>query len=306
MSNTLKTISGSLVSLITPFNSLGKIDYKSFDYLIDYHLKNGTKGFVLAGEVGEGEHLSYNEYRKLIRNAKNKVDSRVPIIAGINPDSPLKHIAWAMEENADAILVTNKFTWENKEKELLNLIDEIDLLTKTPLIIDNNPERTGYDIPVDMLERLARDVDQIIAINECWGGVKRIENLVGTMPSTVKVLSGNDEQALEAITKGAHGCISNVANIVPEEFWGVLEAVEEGVITKAYGHNSRTQKLVSILRNGDETSSIKTGLCMMGMIQEENRNAQETDSSIRYLIKEQLKMMDLVKPEAFSLIRAWI
>ena len=78
---------GSLVALVTPFDSSNRVDYASLKRLIDFHVARGTNGLVIAGTTGESATLTRSEHIELIGRAIEIAAGRLPIIAGTGSNS---------------------------------------------------------------------------------------------------------------------------------------------------------------------------------------------------------------------------
>ena len=78
---------GSLVALVTPFDADNQVDYPALARLIDFHVREGSDGLVIAGTTGEAATLSRDEHVELIERAVELVDGRLPVIAGTGSNS---------------------------------------------------------------------------------------------------------------------------------------------------------------------------------------------------------------------------
>ena len=102
---------GSIPALITPFNE-GKIDYPSFNKIIEWSLKQGSHGFVPCGTTGESPTLSHKEHKEVVEECIKIVDKRVPIIAGTGSNNTTEAIEFtkhAENAGADGALVVTPY-----------------------------------------------------------------------------------------------------------------------------------------------------------------------------------------------------
>jgi 4-hydroxy-tetrahydrodipicolinate synthase len=212
-------IKGSMVALITPMLEDGSIDYPALDQLIEWHIDAKTDAIVAAGTTGESATLKGEEYSNFIKHVVNKVNGRIPVIAGSGTNSTSTTITLtqsAKEAGADASLIVtpyyNKPTQEGLYQHYKTIAEAVDL----PIILYNVPGRTACDLLPETVARLAK-IKNIIAIKEATGLLERSKDILNLVDPEFVILSGDDPSALELIKSGAKGVISVTANIAPEQ-----------------------------------------------------------------------------------------
>lgn len=214
---------GSIVALITPFKSDGKIDYDAVARLIEFHIANQTDGLVVCGSTGEAATLTEEETWELIRFVRRQVNGRIPVIAGTGTNCTQKTIEKtkkAMEIGVDACLLVapyyNKPTQEGLFLHYKTIADAVPM----PLILYNIPGRSVVDILPETMLRLA-DIPNIVALKESSASmeilIQRTTFYAEKLQGRLDILSGDDKPALEAIKNGAKGVISVVANVAPKQ-----------------------------------------------------------------------------------------
>ncbi len=87
ITQTVTRIRGSMVALVTPLHLDGTLDYDAYRDLIDWHIKEGTDGVIVAGTTGESATISMEEHSELIRIGVEQACGRVPIVAGTGANS---------------------------------------------------------------------------------------------------------------------------------------------------------------------------------------------------------------------------
>lgn len=83
---------GSLVALVTPFDRQNRIDYPALERLIEFHVREGSNGLVIAGTTGESATLEKSEHVELIEQSVEMVAGRIPVIAGTGSNSTAQTI----------------------------------------------------------------------------------------------------------------------------------------------------------------------------------------------------------------------
>jgi len=212
-------IRGSIVALVTPMTANGDIDWPALDKIVDFHLDKGTDAIVAVGTTGESPTLDYDEHLDVIRAIINRVDGRIPVIAGTGANSTQEAIELterAAKAGADAcLLVTpyyNKPTQEGLYQHFKAIAEAVDI----PQILYNVPGRTACDMLPDTVLRLSQ-IDNIVGIKEATGDLDRARELINKVPTDFAVYSGDDATAIELILMGGQGNISVTANVAPSE-----------------------------------------------------------------------------------------
>jgi dihydrodipicolinate synthase/N-acetylneuraminate lyase len=133
----------------------------------------------------------------------------------------------------------------------------------------NNPEASGVDLPADLVARIGREVDGVVAIKECSGDTRRIPALLAAAPE-FEVLVGGDDWALEGFCGGATGWVSGVADVAPAECVALYEACRGGDLEQARELYARllplarfdmTPKLVQYFKGAMDARGLAGGAC---------------------------------------------
>ena len=208
---------GSIVAIITPFKN-GKIDEDTYISLINYHIKNGTKGIVPAGTTGESPTLNHDEHKKVVELCVRECKGKIPVIAGTGSNSTSEAISFtqhAEQVGANAALVVtpyfNKPTQEGLYQHYKAINDKCDI----PIIIYNIPPRSVVDMSVDIMARLF-ELKNIIGVKDATANLNRVDEQKKKMGNDFIQLSGEDGTALEFNLRGGKGCISVTANVAPK------------------------------------------------------------------------------------------
>ncbi|WP_109440105.1 4-hydroxy-tetrahydrodipicolinate synthase [Acinetobacter haemolyticus] len=268
MTQLAQNIQGSIVALVTPMFEDGRVDWKSLEKLVEWHIQQGTHSIVAVGTTGEASTLSMEEHTQVIKEVIRVANKRIPIIAGTGANSTHEAIELtkaAKELGADAaLLVTpyyNKPTQEGLYQHYKAIAEAVDL----PQILYNVPGRTGVDMQNETVIRLA-DVKNIVGIKDATGDVPRGKALIDGLNGKIAVYSGDDETAWELILLGAKGNISVTANVAPKQMSDVCEAALAGDKEKAQSLNQQIANLHNILFCESNPIPVKWALHEMGYI----------------------------------------
>ena len=261
---------GCYTALVTPFRD-GEVDYAALGELVEAQIRAGVDGVVPVGTTGESPTLDFEEHPRVIRHVIEAVNGRCPVIAGTGGNSTkeaVKLTREAAEAGADASLqVTpyyNKPTQEGLYRHFATVADEGGL----PVVLYNVPGRTGREIEVATVQRLAAH-PRIAALKEAGGSVDRVSRTL--LGCGITVLSGDDSLTLPMIAVGAKGIISVASNICPAEVTAMVHAALEGRWQEARDAHYRLYPLFRDLFIETNPIPVKAAMAMAGRIQEEYR-----------------------------------
>ena len=263
-------LKGSIVALITPFDSQGQINDDKLKELIDWHIEKGTDGILVCGTTGESATLTHPEHRKIIELASKYVNKRVPVLAGCGSNSTKEALdlaSYAESVGADYSLVItpyyNRPTQEGLYQHFKTIADSVNI----PIIIYNVPSRTGSNILPETVARLYKDCKNIVGIKEASGSLDQITNIMTLVDDKFLLFSGSDEINLPVLSIGAAGIISVVANIMPRETHALVASFLEGNLAEAKRLQLYLYDIIKILFIETNPIPVKTALELMGMIE---------------------------------------
>ena len=212
-----KTVfTGAATAIITPFKN-GKIDYASFEKLINWQIAEGIDAIVVCGTTGEASTLTDDEHRDAIKFAVDTVAGRVPVIAGTGSNDTAYAIELtnhACEAGADAVLVVTPYYNKATQKGLIEMFTAIADASPKPVILYNVPSRTGCNILPATAAKLAEH-DNIVAIKEASGNLSQVAELAHLVGDKLDIYSGNDDQIVPILSLGGKGVISVLSNPMP-------------------------------------------------------------------------------------------
>ena len=139
---------------------------------------------------------------------------------------------YAEEQGADAVLVINPYYNKSTQKGIYVHIKAIADAIKVPIIVYNVPSRTGANISVSTMQKLA-EIPNVQAVKEASGDISQITEIARTCGDKLDVYSGNDDQTLPILSVGGKGIISVSANIIPKDMHDLVSAFMDGNVDKA-------------------------------------------------------------------------
>ena len=208
---------GSIPALITPFKE-GRVDYNSFNKIIEWSISEGSHGFVPCGTTGESPTLNHEEHKKVVEECIRIVDKRVPIIAGTGSNSTHEAIEFtnhAEKSGATAALIVTPYYNKPTQEGLYKHFESISNNTSLPIIIYNIPGRSVVDMSIDTMNELSK-IPNIIGVKDATNDLFRPLLTRTKIKKDFCYLSGEDGTAIPYLAQGGHGCISVTANIAPK------------------------------------------------------------------------------------------
>ena len=214
----MKSLTGSIVALVTPMHEDGSVDYAALRKLIDWHVAEGTDCIGVVGTTGESPTVNVQEHQEIIRVAVEQAKGRVPILAGCGANSTAEAIElarFAKKVGADCQLQVvpyyNKPTQEGQYQHFKAIAEAVGDL---PMMLYNVPGRTVADMLPDTALRLAQ-VPGIFGIKEATANIERAQWLIREAPKGFGVYSGDDPTAVALMLCGGQGNVSVTANVAP-------------------------------------------------------------------------------------------
>lgn len=227
----MSIFTGAGVALVTPFKEDLSVDYDQLEKFIDFQINNGTDSIVICGTSGEASTMSHDEQIEVVSACVSHVNGRVPVIAGAGAnctDEALNLAKRSEKAGADGLLVVtpyyNKATQKGLEEYYTTVGNSVDI----PIIMYNVPGRTGTNIQPATAVKIAKSVDNIVAIKEASGDIGQVATLAALADGCLDIYSGNDDQVVPLLALGGKGVISVLSNVAPRETQDMVMKFLEG------------------------------------------------------------------------------
>lgn len=227
---------GSGVALVTPFNKDFSVNFEKLEELLKFHIKNKTDAIIILGTTGESATLTDEEKFKIIDFSINITKGKIPLIVGTGSNDTahaIKISKYAASKNVDGVLIVTPYYNKTSQDGLYLHYEKIaKSIPDTPIILYNVPSRTGVDINVETIEKLAL-IKNIVGIKEASQDLSKIAKLQSLSIEGFSLYSGNDDLTLPLLSIGADGVISVFANIKPALMHEICSLYFEGKIDEA-------------------------------------------------------------------------
>ncbi len=271
----LDWLRGCATALVTPFTADGTIDERRLRELIEYQLAGGIRILVPCGTTGESVTMSDEENRLVIRTAIELSRGRAKVIAGTGSNSTavtIERSQYARSLGVDGVLTVapyyNKPTQEGLYAHFRAIAESVSGL---PVVIYNVPGRTASNIAAETTLRLARDLENIVAVKEASGNLSQIMEILRSRPEGFRVISGDDALTLAMIALGAEGLISVASNEAPEMMSRLNDLALAGNWDEARALHYRLLPLMDANFIESSPGPVKAAMALMGLLEENLR-----------------------------------
>ncbi|KRU24798.1 4-hydroxy-tetrahydrodipicolinate synthase [Clostridium sporogenes] len=257
---------GSGVAIITPFTETG-VDFDKLSELIEWHIKSKTDAIIVCGTTGEATTMTETEKKETIKFVVDKVNKRIPVIAGTGSNNTAASIAmskWAESIGVDGLLVITPYYNKTTQKGLVKHFRAVSDAVNTPIIIYNVPGRTGLNIAPSTLKELCKDKN-IVAVKEASGNISQIAQIKALCGDKLDIYSGNDDQIIPILALGGIGVISVLANVIPEDVHNMCELYLTGKVNEALKIQLDSLALTNALFIETNPIPVKTAMNLMNM-----------------------------------------
>ena len=261
--------SGIFVPLVTPFRQ-GQVDYAAAQNLVAHLIAQGVDGLVVCGTTGEAATLNDGEQNRLLM-AVREVAGNLPLVMGLagNDTQTVARRAAELSAQACGLLVSAPYYLRPSQAGILAHFEAIAAATPLPLLIYNIPYRTGVNIELSTLQKLAAN-PQFVAIKESGGG--NMAQLMATIADTpLRVLSGEDSLIFVNACLGGHGAIAAAAHIRPDLYQRMQALVAAGDLPAARAIAQALAPWIKLLYSEPNPAGVKAVLAMQGLIRNELR-----------------------------------
>src|SRR4030066_1722146 len=222
---------GILPALVTPFTDDGKsVDEERLRSLVRHCLKLGVHGVVPCGTTGEFVNMNVEEKKQVIKVVVDEVNGKVPVVAGTGASGTRETVEmtkYAKDVGPPAALIVPPFYLKPADRGIYEHYSTIASQVDLPIILYNIPQCTGLPLPWQMVEDLAQ-IPNIVGVKDSSGQLAFILAVLEKVRDKINVMCGHDEIVVAALAAGCSGAILATANIMPDIWVQVYNAIQKG------------------------------------------------------------------------------
>ncbi len=284
-------------ALVTPFTKSGALDEAAVRRLVRRQVDAGVHFLAPCGTTGESPTLSEQERLRVVEIVTDEARG-VPVLAGAGgyDTREVIHLAGEMARRGAAGLLSvtpyyNKPTQEGLYQHYKAIAES----TPLPIVVYNVPGRTGVNVEVATLVRLAA-IRNIVGVKEASGNVTQMCEICRAVPPDFIVLSGDDALTLPLMAVGGRGIISVASNEIPAEMVQMVELAERNDFAAARHIHTRILPLMQINFVEANPIPVKAAMAAMGLLEEAYRLPMvPPQPASREKIQHVLKQLNLLK-----------
>lgn len=260
-----------ITAMVTPFNKNKEIDYDKVEELAKYLVDNGSDAILVAGTTGESPTLTHEEELELLSTVKRAVANKAKIVMGAGSNSTetaVKMTKLVQKEGADAILSVVPYYNKPSQAGMFAHFSAIAESTDLPIILYNIPSRTGVNMSVETIAKLAEKYPNIVALKQSFGDMDFVSELKIACPENFMIYSGDDSLTLPMMSLGADGIISVAAHIVGNEIKSMIHNFKSGQLHAAKNMHLKLYPIFKKIFMAPNPVPVKAALAKQGIIED--------------------------------------
>lgn len=256
-----------LTAMVTPFDHKGNIDFNKTTKLIEYLIKNGSDGLVIAGTTGESPTLTKEEKIALYKHVVKVVEKRVPVIAGTgsnNTHASIELTKQAEDAGVDAVMLVAPYYNKPNQQGLYLHFKSIAEATSLPVMLYNIPGRSIVNMSVETIVRLS-EIPNIICVKDASGDLDQMTEIITKTNEDFKVYSGEDSLTLPTLSIGGDGIVSVASHVIGNEMQSMVTAYRNGDVQQAAELHRKLLPVMNELFSAPSPTPVKTALQIQGI-----------------------------------------
>ena len=259
---------GAGVAIVTPMKENGDVNFEKLGEILEEQIKEGTDSIVICGTTGESSTLTHEEHLETIKYTIDKVNKRIPVMAGTGSNCTETAIYLSTEAEkygADGVLLVTPYYNKATQKGLIEHYTKIANSIKIPVILYNVPSRTGINIQPKTVAYLVEHVDNIVGIKEASGDIAQVAEMAALTKGKLDIYSGNDNQIVPLLSLGGKGVISVLSNVAPRFTHDMVEKYLNGDVKGSCDMQLDAMPLINALFSEVNPIPVKAAMNLMGM-----------------------------------------
>lgn len=260
---------GAGVAIVTPFHADGSVNYEAFAKQIELQIAGGTDAIIVCGTTGESSTLSHEEHLDVIRYCVEKVNKRIPVIAGTGSNCTETAVYLSQEAEkagVDGLLLVTPYYNKCTQRGLYEHFKIIADSVSVPIILYNIPGRTGgVLIQPETVVSLCRDVKNIVGVKDATGNISGVAKVLHLANGDVDLYSGNDDQIVPILSLGGKGVISVLSNVAPKETHDICQLYFDGKVKESAELQLRALPVIDGLFCEVNPIPVKKAMNLMGL-----------------------------------------
>jgi dihydrodipicolinate synthase/N-acetylneuraminate lyase len=224
---------GVYPAVTTKFTANDTLDLPAFGANLDAQVQAGVSGIIIGGSLGEASTLSVEEKEALVKYAVDR--SGLPVLANIAEGTTreaARQAALAAKWGAKGLMLLPPMRYKSDHRETVSFFKTVAQSSDLPILIYNNPVDYKIEVTPEMFDELL-ELPNIEAVKESTRDITNVSRLINRFGDRLKILTGVDPIATEALIMGAHGWVAGLVCAFPAETVAIYRLVKAGRIEEA-------------------------------------------------------------------------
>jgi 4-hydroxy-tetrahydrodipicolinate synthase len=262
---------GMGVALVTPFKTDGSVDHDALRKIVEYNIQHGTDYLVISGTTGESATITKAEKKTIIKTISDANAGKLPMVIGIGGNNTAAVVEELKQTDLSpfaAVLSVAPYYSKPTQEGLYQHFRTVAEASSVPIILYNVPGRTSKNMEPETSLRLAREVDNIVAIKEAGNNPKQYQELLQQKPNDFMIISGDDDLVLDVVLQGGSGVISVIGQALVREFSQMIHLGLKGNINASKSIEQQVMPLINLIFEENNPSGIKAVLEQLGLCED--------------------------------------
>ena len=263
----MSIFTGAGVAIVTPMKENGDVNFEKLGEILEEQIAEGTDAVIICGTTGESSTMTHEEHLEAIKYTVDKVNKRIPVIAGTGSNCTGTAIYLSKEAEqygADGLLLVTPYYNKATQKGLIAHYTAVANAVKLPIILYNVASRTGCNITPETAAYLAEHVENIVGIKEASGNISQVAQIAALTKGKMDIYSGNDDQIVPILSLGGKGVISVLSNVAPKYTHEIVAKFMEGEVKESCEMQLAALPLVHALFSEVNPIPVKAAMNLMG------------------------------------------
>ena len=217
-----------LTAIVTPFDADLNVDFQRAGELAQKMVAEQSDGLVIAGTTGESPTVTKDEKVELFKTIRAAVGPDVIVIGGTGNNDTAASVAFTKAATAlgvlDAVMHVGPYYSKPSQEGLYQHFKACAQATDLPVVLYNVPGRTGKNVEAATVLRLAKEIENVVAVKEASGDLVQVSRICAGKPEGFAVYSGSDEFTLPMLAVGSLGVISVISHVAGPDMADMISA----------------------------------------------------------------------------------
>lgn len=240
---------GIYVAMYSAYDEEGRVDVDRVKKLARYYAGTGVKGLYVGGSSGEGILQNAEERKQVVEAVMKEVKGELTVIVHVGANSTRESVELSKHAEAfgaDAISAVPSIYYRLSESAVENHWQHMIDSTNLPFIIYNIPQTTGFQLSVNLLQKLAKQ-GKVIGVKMSGESTFELQQFKEAGGDGFLVFNGPDEQFLAGRIMGADGGIGGTYGVMPELFCALNRFYEQAQLEEAKTLQNKINSIIKQL-----------------------------------------------------------